>query len=127
MAFTDNDLLLSADRAAQLTRALANIGVADPLQYLCDEAAADVARLTTGYVIDANALRGFIRSLALFRIYGYAGPVPKDIQAAYDSAKAELEAIAGGKRPNLPRDQTGVNTPTGKSGSKPYVKGRMDT
>ncbi len=127
MAFTDNDLLLSADKSAQLTRALANLGVADPLQYLCDEAVADVARMTIGYVIDDNALRGFIRSLALFRIYGYAGPVPKDIQASYDAARSELEAIASGKRPNLPRVQTGTNPPSGQFGSKPYVKGRMET
>jgi len=52
MAFGWADLLLSADKSAQLTKALSTLGVADPLQYLCDEAAADVGRFTTGFVID---------------------------------------------------------------------------
>lgn len=126
MAFTDDDLLLSADKVTQLTKALSNMNVADPLQYLCDEASADVARLTTGYVLDDNSVRGFIRALALYRIYGYAGPVPLDVQKAYDAASAELQAIASGRRPNLPRVNTGVNPPAGQSGTQPYVPGRME-
>jgi hypothetical protein len=52
MAFTKDQLLLPADKVAQLTKGLATLGVPDPLQYLCDEAAAAVARLTTGYILD---------------------------------------------------------------------------
>ncbi len=126
--FTTNDLLLSAEKAAQLTKALSNLGVAAPLQYVCDEAAAEAARLTTGYVIEDNAMRGFVRPLALYRAYGYAGPVPKDVQVQYDAVRAELEAIAQGKRPNLPRvtGTGGTAAPSGKWGAKGYVKGRTD-
>ena len=127
MAFVDTDLLLSPDRQAQLTKALSNLNVADPLQYLCDEAAAEVARLTTGYVLDDLSLRGLTRALALYKVYSYAGPVPKDVQTNYDAADKELQAIAGGKRPNLPK----VTTPSqatiaGSSGSGCKLTGRLD-
>jgi hypothetical protein len=128
MAFSSDDLLLSPDRSAQLEKALANLGVADPLQYLCDEAAAEVARMTTGYAVDVNSVRGMTRALALFKIYSYAGPVPKDIQANYDSTNKELEAIASGNRPNLPKattpSQAGI---AGNWGSQSRVPGRMET
>jgi len=102
-----SDLLLSQDKAAQLTKALSVLGVHDPLQYLCDEAAADVARYITGYVLEENQVRGFVRSLALFAAYSLANvPVPKDVQTSYDGAIKELEAIAKGERPNLPRVQS---------------------
>lgn len=118
--------MLSADKVAQLTKALATLEVADPLQYLCDEAAADVARLTTGYVLDDAAVRGFVRALALYKAYGYAGPVPKDVQANYDSAVKELEAIAEGKRPNLPKVTTSSqSTISGSWGSGRKVGGRI--
>jgi len=128
MAFTDDDLLLSPDKAAQLTKALATIGVADPLQYLCDEATADVARFTTGYVLSAESTRSFIRSLALFRAYSKAGPVPADVQRDYEAALKELEAIAKGERPNLARTppETGEEPATGNWGSSTQIKGRMD-
>ena len=126
MAFTKFDLLLDAAKMAQLTRALSNLNVADPLQYLCDEAGADVARRTAGYVLDALSLRNFNRSLALYRAYSNAGPVPPDVQKNYDAADKELEAIAKGERPNLPRKTDGAAAPTGKWGSKTNVPGRMD-
>lgn len=124
--FTVDDLLLSPDKAAQLTKALATMGVAEPLQYLCDEAAADVARLTTGYVLDAASVRGFVRSLALFRAYAKAGPVPADVSRDLDAAMKELEAIAKGERPNLPRVEAaeGEASASGKWGSKTAISGR---
>jgi hypothetical protein len=125
MAFTEDQLLLSADRAAQLTKALATETVADPLQVLCDEAAADVARMTAGYVLDDLSLGNFTRSLALYRAYSKAGPVPMDVQTDYDAATKELEAIASGKRPNLPRAEAGTNPPSGQWGGATKVIGRM--
>jgi len=71
MAFTKDQLLLSADKVAQLTKALATLSVADPLQYVCDEAAAIVARMTAGYVIDDVSERGWIRSIAVYNAYTY--------------------------------------------------------
>jgi hypothetical protein len=127
MAFTKDQLLLPADKAAQLTKALTTLGVADPLQYLCDEAAAVVARMTTGYVLDDASLRNFTRSLALFQAYSKSGTgAPKNIQDDNAAAMKELEAIAKGERPNLPKVAVAAVTPiTGSSGSNCKIKGRI--
>src|SRR4051812_8296091 len=118
MAFTKDQLLLPADKAAQLTKALATLGVADPLQYLCDEAAATVARMTTGYVLDDASLRDFTRSLALFKTYSFAGTgVPKNVDADNKAAMEELTAIAEGKRPNLPKVANSALESRGGTGS----------
>lgn len=128
MAFLKDQLLLAANKVAQLTGALATPTVADPLQSLCDEAAADVARMTTGYIIDDVSTRNFVRSLALYRIYGKAGPIPPDVKTDHDDALKELQAIAEGKRPSLPRTPTAEARPaSGKGSSKPYVPMRTET
>lgn len=129
MAFDKEQLLLSPDKAAQLTKGLQTLGVDDPLQYVCDEAAADVARLTLGYVIDEVSQRTFIRALAVLKAYTYANvPPPLAVKEANDAAWEELQAIAAGKRPNLPRvdEPEGGNPATGSGGSKTYVPGRME-
>lgn len=119
-------LLLSPDRQAQLTKALSNLGVADPLQTMCDEAAADVARLTAGYVLDPLSLQQMTRSLALYRAYAKAGPVPKDVKTDFDAAMKELEAIAEGKRPNLPKVAVIPSAPNaGAWGSGRRIRGRI--
>ena len=126
MAFTEDDLLLSPDKSAQLTKALSGLNVADPLQYLCDEAAAEVARMTTGYVLDDLSVRSLTRAVALFRIYSFAAPVPVDVQKDYDGATKELEAIAKGERPNLPKQQSGNSSPgAGTSSSSTKLTGRI--
>jgi hypothetical protein len=123
MAFTKEQLLLSPDKAAQLTKALASLGVPDPLQYLCDEATADVTRMTSGYALDAVSLRTFIRALALFKAYAFAGPAPADVQKAYEAANKELEAIAKGERKNLATTPTGSVTPSaGSWGSERKIR-----
>lgn len=131
MAFTKEQLLLSPDKAAQLAKAMATLQVDDPLQYVCDEAAAVVARMTQGYVIDEASLRDFTRKLAVFNVYTLANvPPPSAIETAYEDAMKELQDIAAGKRPNLPRVESGdptSNPATGSGGSKAYVPGRMES
>jgi hypothetical protein len=98
------DLHLSADKLAQLAKALGDASANNTgLQSICNGAAADVCRLTAGYVLDPASITNFGRALALFRAYGLAGPVPKDIESEYDNAMKELQSIAEGKRPNLPK------------------------
>lgn len=126
MAFGEDDLLLTPDKSAQLTKALSGLNVADPLQYFCDEAAAEVARMTTGYLLDDLSVRGLTRAIALFKIYSFVAPVPADIQKDYDGASKELEAIAKGERPNLPKQQTPTSSPTaGTSSSGSQLTGRI--
>lgn len=126
--FDDDDLLLSADKVQQFTAALATGEVADPLQQLCDEAASIVARMTTGYVIDNDSIFSFIRAIAVHNAYINSGtPAPPDVTARYEANMRELEAIAGGKRPNLPKTevpaQQGIS---GSVGSERRIHGRID-
>jgi hypothetical protein len=126
MAFSENDLLLSPDKLAQLTKALAPTGVPDPVQYFCDEGSGLVARMTNGYIIDPMSMRDMIRAVALFKCYSKAGPVPKDIQKDYDDTMKELQAIAGGERPNLPKVVDPASQPiTGGWGSGCKVHGNI--
>jgi len=130
MPFSVKDLKLPADKAAQIERALGsdpNVNEALPaLQGVCDEAAAEVARLTTGYIIDAVSISNFTRAIALGRAYGYIGPIPKDIAENAKEAKDELTAIAKGDRPNLPKVANAQLTGrAGKWGSGQATPGRM--
>src|ERR1019366_7485805 len=98
MSLAVTDLKLSADKLAQFANALGDSGGQNAaLQGLCDEAAADVARLTAGYVLDPTSITNFGRSLVLFRAYGLAGPVPADIEKEYTNAMTELQSIAKGQ------------------------------
>ena len=126
MTFTVQDLLLSEERAEQLTTALANLGVADPLEKVVVEATAEVDRFTAGYLIPDDAKAGWIRILALHRAFLAAElPVPEDVETAVKAALEELTAIAEGKRPNLPLAPTDpddpVTTAAGDWGSRPKV------
>lgn len=124
MAFTVTDLKLAADKLAQITKALGGAASSTTdLQDLCDEAAADVARLTTGYVIDDLSAVNFTRAIVLFRAYGYIGPIPKDVQANYDAVMKELEAIAKGERPKLEQTTSQAAQSTGNWGSKTRLEG----
>lgn len=129
MAFSVKDLKLPADKQGQLNRALggaANDQANAALQTICDQAAAVVARMTAGYVIDAVSLADFTRSVALYRAYGEAGPVPKDIEKNYTDAWTELQAIAAGKRPNLPKtNDAALSGRAGAWGSGQATPGRM--
>lgn len=117
MAFTVQDLLLTEERKTQLTSALANLGVVDPLGKVITEAAADVARYIRGYVVADDSQNGWIRVIALEKAYlaGELG-VPEDIASAAKAAREELAAIARGDRPNLPREDLGA-TPDPNAGA----------
>jgi hypothetical protein len=121
---TIDQLLLSADRSAQLTAALSNLGVEDPLGTCLAEASSDVARLTAGYVIDESSTNGWIRALTLYKAYGLVGPVPTDIKLQCDEVVKELTAIAKGERPNLERAQAGTNPTAGAWGGEERLKMR---
>jgi hypothetical protein len=125
--FITGNLQLSADKVAQFTAALATTEVADPLQQLCDEAAADVARLSAGYILDATSISNFIRALAVYNAYVNAGtPAPEDVATRYKSAWTELQSIARGDRPNLPKvANAALASRAGLVGGPAYVHGRM--
>jgi hypothetical protein len=117
MSFTPDQLLLTPDKAAQLTAALANLTEADPLQLCCTEAEADVTRYTTGYVIAQESLDGYTRAIALWKAYTLAEiGVPEAIQKAYEAAIGQLKDIATGKIPNTPRTPAEEELPSSDTG-----------
>jgi hypothetical protein len=128
MAFTVQDLKLPAEKIAQIEKALGgdpDDAAAPELQVLCDAAAADVTRLTTGYVMDDASIENFTRAIALFRAHGQIGPVPEDMQKNFDNAWEELKEISQGKRPNLQKANSteGQQASAGSWGSKDKVSG----
>ena len=124
---TVSDLKLSADKLSQIATALGDTGGENAaLQGLCDEAAADVARLTAGYVLDATSLTNFGRAITLFRAYGLVGQVPPDVEKEYQNCWNELQSIARGDRPNLPKQPNpALASRAGAIGSNPKITGRM--
>jgi hypothetical protein len=103
MPFTSQDLLLTEERKTQLTAALANLGVADPLAKVIGEAVSEVSEMTRGYVIAESRTNGWTRILSLEKAYLAAElGVPEDISNSADAVRKELAAIASGNRPNLP-------------------------
>ena len=104
MALIVNDLNLPADKLAEFATAFGDTSTTNAVvQTYCDDAAADVARLTAGYLLDDSSTRNFSRAIALYRIYGQIGPVPPDVEKNYDDAWKELQSIAKGERTNLPK------------------------
>jgi hypothetical protein len=98
MTFAESDLLLTAARLTQLKTALSNTGVTEPLTTRCiPEAQAEVARAVGDYAASDDELRSLIRRVALWNAYALVGPVPKDIQAAFEAARKELDAIREGR------------------------------
>lgn len=106
MSLQFSDLNLPADKLAQFANALGDAGSANAaLQGICNGAAADVTRLTAGYVIDPASITNWGRTIALYRAYSQAqfGEIPKAIADDFKTTWDELTAIAEGKRLNLPK------------------------
>lgn len=115
---TTADLLLDGERLDQLTAALTNAGVTEPLPRCIAEAEAEVGLYITGYTIPQLVRDGWTRALALQRAYQILGQVPPDVKAGADGALAELKAVAEGKRPGYPRTEAGTNPATGAWGGE---------
>jgi hypothetical protein len=122
-----SDLDLPDDKLAQIATALgdgSNTNAA--LQGFCDAAAADVARLTAGYLLDDVSITNMARAIAIFRVLAQIGPVPSDVEKNYDSYWAELQSISKGARPNLPKVPTAaLASRAGTAGSGRRIGGRM--
>lgn len=133
MSLQVTDLNLPADKLAQFATALGDAsGTNAVLQGICNSAAADVTRLTNGYVIDPTSLTNFGRAIALYRAYSQAqfGEIPKAVTDDYKAVWDELAAIAEGKRKNIPRVDDGgqQSTSTGGFGGQRRIHtGMADT
>jgi hypothetical protein len=99
VAFTPDQLLLTAARQAQLTTALANTTEDAPLETLIAEAEARVD-LDLGDATVDDALRNtLVRAFTLHAAYSLVGPIPKDVATLYTEAKALLERAITGSDP----------------------------
>ena len=129
MSLAVTDLNLPADKLAQFAAALGDAGGQNAaLQGICNGAAADVTRLTAGYLIDPATVTNWGRTIALYRAYSQAqfGDIPKAVADDYKTAWDELTAIAEGKRPNLPKvSDPNQSTIAGGWGGAAQVPGRM--
>jgi hypothetical protein len=129
MALNVSDLNLPADKLAQFATALGDTSDADTaLQGICDGAAADVDRLTAGYVIDPDSYTNFARSIALHRAYAQAqfSEIPAAVETDYKAAWTELTEISQGKRPNVPKQpDPALASRAGAAGSNRRIRGRM--
>ena len=127
MSLQVTDLKLSADKLSQIATALGDGGGENAaLQDLCNAAAADVQRLTAGYVLDDTSLTNFGRAITLFRAYSLVGQVPPDIEKEYQNSWNELQSIARGDRPNLPKiSDPALASRAGAIGSERKIHGRM--
>lgn len=130
MSLQISDLNLPADKLAQFATALGDTTNANvALQGICNGAAADVDRLTAGYVIDPDSYTNFARSIALHRAYAQAqfGEIPAAVETDYKAAWLELTEIAQGKRPNIPKQpDPALASRAGAAGSHRRIHGRMD-
>jgi hypothetical protein len=122
MAFLVSDLLLTEEKLALLTAALANTGQVDPMGTAIAEAESTVARYTAGFDLGEDDRKALVRRVALFNAYALAGPVPDEIGKAYDKAMDELRDIRDGKFVQSAQDKTGSSQ--GKSGSSPKINPR---
>ena len=122
MAFLVSDLLLTDEKLALLTAALANTGQSDPMGTAIAEAESTVARYTAGFDLGEDDRKALVRRVALFNAYALAGPVPDEISKAYDKALDELRDIRDGKFVQSAQTNTGASQ--GKSGSNPKINPR---
>lgn len=100
MAFDVSKLLLTADRQAQLTAALANATETVPLATICAEAEARVDDEIADLDVATELRDALVRAFALHQAYTLAeGPTPEDIQRLYDEALKLLDGLQAGADP----------------------------
>lgn len=112
---TVHDLLIPDAELSQLTTALANAGVVQPLDDIVAWAEQVVADHSIGYTLAPLRIQGFVRDLTIWRAYTLAGAVSENQTKAYDAAMRELRDIRDGKFP-LPASTT-APVPAAKSGN----------
>lgn len=115
--YTEADLALTQDKLTQLTRAMANRGISDPVLIFINEAVQTVSDYTAAYVLADDRWKRLMRPLALCKIYQSIGELPEAVKKAYDDAMKELEQIRDGKFPNLPPADPPLVEITSQSGA----------
>lgn len=99
MTFTVADLMLTDQVQGELEAALANVGLAQPLDQCIAEAQAIVADYIAGYVVSDDRQKDLVRAIALWKAFSIAGQgkAPEGYRAGYDEAMAWLKDARDGK------------------------------
>ena len=98
---TKTDLLLKDDELAQLTEALENLGIADPIAQKAAEVAQLFAQYTARYIIGEENAKRLQRPIIIYELYALIGAASRTIEASKDAALQELKDIRDGKFPGL--------------------------
>lgn len=98
-----SDLLISDTRITQITNALRNTTITDPISVEITRQIDKVDSYTSQYVLAANRYKRLVRALVMYELYatGSLGTPPADIKPAYEAAMKELEDIRDGKFDDL--------------------------
>jgi len=104
--FTKNDLLMPQARIDEITDALKNDVVTDPIAVVIAEQKQKVDSYTGKYAIGDEWYRSLVRPLVIYELYatGSIGSMPDAVKDAYAAKIKELELIRDGKHPDLPHD-----------------------
>lgn len=99
MTFAPADLLLTDEVQGELTQALTNAGMVQPLEQCIAEAQAVVTDYTAAYSIADDRERGWVRAIALWKAFTISGQgkVADAYQKSYDLAMEELKDVRDGK------------------------------
>jgi hypothetical protein len=114
---TVQELLLTEERAAELTAALTNLGVTTPLETIIEEVEARLELMLGSFTVNSVILRQITRAFTLHHAYGLVGAVPKDIQKLYDEAVKLVTMV----QTDAPLD---TETAPAAYGSKTYMNPR---
>lgn len=126
MSITPEQLGLDPERIEQLRAALSTPEQPDALEQILAEAEAEVDGLTRGWQVDPVRRRGWLRAIALYRVFTLAGGAPESLAQWYESTMAELRDIAAGNRPNLARqDEPEDGSPGPLWGAQPPIPTRL--
>lgn len=101
MPLTKTDLLLKDDELAQLTEALENLGIADPITQKAAEVAQLFTQYTARYVVGVENAKRLQRPIIIYELYALLGAATATITASKDAALQELRDIRDGKFANL--------------------------
>lgn len=106
--FTESSLGVSPEWLAQVTKGLANRGLADPIASAIREAVQLIADYTATYTLENRRWERLMRPIAIYILHRQLGQIPESAKLGYDGALKELEGIRDGKFGDLPVASTPV-------------------
>jgi hypothetical protein len=121
------EFFFTADEISSIEAVLQNGSDSTMLQDLVDDSAQKVRDYTLKYNIEAARQKRLVRALVKFEAYKEVGPVPSQIELAWNDAMKELRDIRDNKFPDLliqaPADPALASTPAAFGGKRNKLRG----